>query len=225
MQKKTLLIGATPRTLTHEGTLRQFINDNYVEALIKYGCNVILLTLDNPKLEDVLDLCDGFLVTGGCDLDPVLYNEENIDNLSEGIDPRMDTCDGKVVRYAVEHKKPLMGICRGIQSINVFMGGSLFQHIPNHTGIKEGHKAIALENDVINLKGEIEINSYHHQAVKDVAPGLKVFAKHPDGTIEGLIGENLPIIAVQWHPERLQETNVSKVIFSKFISLCEEYRK
>lgn len=226
MQKKSLLIGATPRLLTHEGTLRQIINDNYVEALVKYGLNVILINLDNPNIEEVLGLCDGFLVTGGCDLDPVLYGETNDEGLSEGIEARVDKLDGQVIKYAVEHNKPLLGICRGIQSINVFMGGTLHQHIGHdHEGKKQGHMVNTFPNDLLPFTGQIEVNSYHHQAVKDPAPGLKVFAQHPDGTIEGLVGVEKPIIALQWHPERLQDTYVSKTIFSKFKELCEKYAK
>lgn len=225
MQKKTLLIGATTRLLTHEGTPRQLINDNYVEALVKYGCNVIMLTLDNPNLEEVLDLCDGFLVTGGCDLDPTLYGETNDEKLSEGIEERVDKLDGAVIKYATSNNKPLLGICRGIQSINVFMGGTLHQHIGHdHEGKKYDHVVHTFPNDMLPFTGDITVNSYHHQAVKDPAPGLKVFAKHPDGTIEGLVGIEKPIIALQWHPERLQDTIVSKTIFTKFVSLCEENR-
>ena len=106
MQRKNFIVGATPRLLTEEGTLKQFINDNYVDALLKRNANVIMLTLDNPNLTEVLDLCDGFLVTGGGDLDPVNYNEENIEDRSKELEPRLDALDKEVILYAKEKKAP-----------------------------------------------------------------------------------------------------------------------
>lgn len=212
------IIGLTPRVLTEDNVEKQFVNDNYVNALVKSGFNVIMLTLDNPNPEEIFDLCDGFLVTGGSDMDPIHFNEIN-NGLSKGVNPRLDTLDKLVVEYAVKHKKPMMGICRGIQSINVFMGGTLFQDIGTaHKNLPFDHHLETIENDYIKLPKEIVVNSYHHQAIKDVAPNFKVFAKHSDGTIEGIVHETLPILAVQWHPEKIYGDPISDIIFEKFSS-------
>lgn len=225
MQKKHFLVGVTPRLLTEDGTLKQFVNDNYVEALLKRNANVIMLTLDNPNLDEVLELCDGFLVTGGSDLDPLCYGEQNIEDRSKGIQPRLDEVDKQVVQYAKKHKVPTLGICRGIQSINAFMGGTLIQHLDHHTSIKYNHEVETIENDILPFDKNILTNSYHHQAVKTPAPDFEVIAHHKDGTIEVIVSHKYPIIGIQWHPERLQDTKESKLIFDKFFEFMKEFHK
>jgi len=214
------LIGVTPRLLVEETTEKQFVNSSYVNYLLKYDCNIIMLTLNNPNIEEVLDLCDGFLITGGTDVDPKFYNEENTD--SKGIDSRLDILDKQVVEYAVKTKKPLLGICRGHQSINVFLGGSLIQHMDNHRGIKDNHEVVTTKNPYLDFDEYISTNSYHHQAVKDLAPNMEIVAKHKDGTCEAIIHKELPIIGVQWHPELMDGTKESKIIFDKFFDFINK---
>lgn len=214
------LIGVTPRLLVEETTEKQFVNSSYVNYLLRYDCNIIMLTLNNPKIEEVLDLCDGFLITGGTDVDPKFYNEEN--NGSKCIDDRLDILDKQVVEYAVKNKKPLLGICRGHQSINVFLGGSLIQHMENHRGIKEGHEVKTVKNAYLAFDENILTNSYHHQAVKDLAPNMEIVAKHADGTCEAIIHKELPIIGIQWHPELMITSNESKIIFDKFFEFVNK---
>lgn len=218
------LIGVTPRLLVEDGVQKQFVNNTYVSALLNYDVNVIMLTLDNPCVEDILSLCDGFVITGGSDLDPKYYGETN-EGLSKGVDERLDILDKKVVEYAKEHKVPMLGICRGHQSINTFLGGSLFQHIDNHTSIKANHEVQTLPNRLLAFDKDILTNSYHHQAVKKLAPGLVEVAKHGDGTNEAFIHEELPVIGIQWHPEKDPEWKESKLIFDKFIELVNEFKK
>ncbi len=117
MKKK--LIGVTPRLLTEGDTVKQFVNEVYLSALIKRDFNVIMLTLDNPQLDDVLALCDGFLITGGSDVDPTYFHEVN-EGLSKGVKPQLDKIDQQVVLYAEKNKLPMLGICRGHQTLNVF---------------------------------------------------------------------------------------------------------
>ncbi len=214
---KHKLIGVTARFLTHEGTEREFVNRNYIDALLRYNCNTILLMCDNPNLEEVLDLCDGFLVTGGSDIDPKFFGEVN-NGESEEVMEELDILDKQVIEYAVKTKKPLLGICRGHQSINVFLGGSLNQDIgKSHSDIKNGHVITSIKNDVLNFDPVFEANSYHHQTLKKVAPGLKVICMKDD-VVEAVVHESLPIIGVQWHPERLMDSKESKMIFDKFFS-------
>ena len=215
----TKLIGITPRTLTEDGVLKQFVNQTYVDAIVGCGFNVIMLTLDNPNPEAIFDLCDGFLITGGSDLDPACFGEENT-GLSKGVNPSLDLLDKKVVEYALKTKKPLLGICRGHQSINVFCGGTLHQDIgDSHKSLKYDHKAKSIKNRLLAFDEEIIINSYHHQAVKDVAPNMTAVCFHEDGTNEAIIHNELPIIGVQWHPEKLPGDKVSNFIFEKFKEL------
>lgn len=216
------LIGVTSRLLTEDNVEKQFVNTRYLTPLIERGFNTIMLTLNNSNPEDVLHICDAFLISGGTDIDPKHYNEEN-NGLSKGIDSRLDELDKLVVIHAFKYKKPLLGICRGHQSINVFLGGSLFQDLVNlnnnHKSIKEDHLVNITNNNFINLKDTINVNSYHHQAIKDLASGLEVIGTHNDKTIEIIHHKTLPIFAVQWHPEIDSDSFVSKKIFDKFAEL------
>lgn len=212
---KTKIIGVTARVLYEDNVRKQFVNERYLKALIERGFNTLMLTLDNPHIEEILSLCDGFLITGGYDIDPVFFNEENKGE-SKNCDPHLDALDREVISYAKEHKLPLLGICRGHQAINVFLGGSLFQDIGNsHSGVT--HLVSSYPNDVLPFSNEFETNSYHHQAIKDLASDLKVIAKAKnDGVIEAVIHEELPIIGIQWHPEMCQDKESSKLIFDTF---------
>ncbi len=218
------LICLTPRLLTPEEVEKQFVNTRYLRPLIKRGFNTLLLTLDNPNNEKILQLCDGFLITGGTDLDPKFYNEEN-EGLSKNVHDRLDELDKLVVKHAVKNKKPLLGICRGLQSINVFLGGSLIQDLDEvnetHNSVKENHEVIMDKNNGFNLPELIKVNSYHHQAIKKLAPDLKVIGRHKDNTIEMVVHNTLPIFAVQWHPEINSESDVSNILFDKFKELFD----
>ena len=203
------LIGVTPRISQNDDVEREGVNRNYIEALQKRDANVIMLTINNPNLTEILDLCDGFVVTGGNDMDPKYYGETN-EGLSKGVREEHDIIDKEVIEYAVKNKKPLLGICRGHQSINVILGGTLIQDIgKSHSNLHDDQVANTVKNHVLAFDETIITNSFHHQAVGKVAPNMKVVATHPDGTIEAIVHEFLPIIGIQWHPERLQHTKPS----------------
>ena len=210
------IIGVTPRISQNGDVERVGVNINYCDALQERGANVIMITLNNPNLTEILDLCDGFLVTGGNDMDPKYYGEIN-EGLSKGVREEHDIIDKEVIEYAVKNKKPLLGICRGHQSINVILGGTLLQDIgTSHSNLHDGVPAYTIENDVLKFEKDIITNSFHHQAVGKVAPNMKVVAFHEDGTVEAIVHETLPIIGIQWHPERLLNSEPSKIIFDKF---------
>lgn len=215
------IIGATPRIIFEGTTKKQFINERYVSCLIERGFNVIMLTTKNPNIEDVLSICDGFLITGGADVNPKNFNETN-EGLSKGCDTDLDDIDKIVTLHSIKHKKPLLGICRGIQSINVFAGGSLYQDIgKSHGNVSIDHFVDVFDNRLLSFKNpKINCNSYHHQALKTIAPDFKVIAKYED-TIEAVVHNSLPIIAVQWHPEMIPNTEESKIIFDSFIKLFD----
>lgn len=210
------IIGITPRIIMENGVEKQFVNTRYVKQLTDRGLNVVMITTNNPNPEEILKLCDGFLITGGSDIDPIYFNEQN-EGLSKNILPALDILDKAIVEHAVKTRKPLLGICRGHQAINVFLGGSLFQDIgKDHESIKIEHFVKTMKNPLLSFKETINVNSYHHQAVKDLAPGLELIATHPDGTIEAFIHKTLPIVGIQWHPEIIANSEESKLIFDLF---------
>lgn len=217
---KQKIIGVTPRLQKSvERELLQ-VNTLYLKALTDRNLVPVILPFPEVDLMQVLELCDGFLIIGGDDINPAYYQEQN-SGLSKDIDERLDKIDKLVIDYAVKHHKPLLGICRGLQSINVFMGGSLYQDIEtaqlshSHEGKNHPVKRITLTNLTKQLPDEFMINTYHHQAIKALAPNFDIIYQHED-IIEGIQHQVLPIIAFQWHPERLLETPSSQVIFDYF---------
>jgi len=221
MQK---LICLTSRTLIENGIEKQFVNTRYLTPLIERGLNTVMLTLENPNPEMIFDLCDGFVVTGGVDLNPETYHKIN-EGLSKDVCDRLDRLDQQVISYAKSHHKPLLGICRGHQSLNVFMGGSLIQDLgsigKSHEHISDHHTIHAMPNSFVELDKHLKTNSFHHQAIDQLAPDFKIFATHEDGTIEAIIHKELPMIGVQWHPEASPTSEVSKRIFDAFLKLIK----
>ncbi len=172
--------------------------------------------------EEICDICDGLLVTGSAnDVHPKYYNEKKL----KGKEYKYD--EFPMVKKAVElfnkKQKPILGICAGIQEINVVFGGSLNQKIEHHNLLDNSKHKIEIKKHSILYeiyqKQEIEVNSYHNQSVNKVAPGFKVTALSNDGIVEGIEREN--ILAVQWHPE---VTNDIK-LFQKFIDMCQKIKK
>jgi putative glutamine amidotransferase len=219
------LIGITPRLLTESGVEKQFINTRYIKHLTQRGFNTIQINLDNPNNDAIFEMCDGFLITGGTDVDPIHFNEVN-EGLSKNVDMRLDLMDKQITEYAIKSKKPLLGICRGLQTINVFSGGSLYQDLQDlnntHNSIKENHEVMIKNHPLFGFEGLIKVNSYHHQAIKDVADSFDVIGRHIDGTIEMIVHKTLPIFAVQWHPEIDIELPFSKLIFDTFEKLVKK---
>jgi len=218
------LICITPRLLTEDKTEKQFVNTRYVNQINKRGFNSILLTLENPNQAEIFNLCDAFLITGGTDLDPSCYHEAN-DGLSLDVDLRLDSLDKDVIEYAIHYKKPLLGICRGLQSLNVFLGGTLKQDLGSlndtHKNIKDNHIVHMVNHPYFAWGRQISVNSYHHQAIKDLAPSLQAIGTHKDSTIEMAIHNTLPIFAVQWHPEITPDSPYSNIIFDAFLKLIK----
>lgn len=219
---KQKIIGITPRYyLNDEGKKFLRVSQFYLDYIQNQNIISIILT-PSENLSQILDLCDGFLVLGGDDMDPTYYGETNDLGLSKEIDPVIDIIDQQVIEYAVANKKPMLGICRGIQSIVAFLGGSLYQDI-NHFNLNHPHEGIyhnvtKVENFGVAklLPDEFMVNTYHHQCPKVLPKGFKkLFVNHD--IIEMVEHESLPIIATQWHPERIN-TKESKIIVDYFIS-------
>lgn len=176
---------------------------------------------------------DGLILCGGGDVEPKYYNEEITE--SKGIDDDRDRAELALIKAFVEAGKPVLGICRGHQILNVYFGGSLHQHMPetpvHRSGTKEDlvHPVTATQEGVVGtLYGEsFTVNSFHHQAVKELGKGLVATAFWQDTYVEAFQHETLPVFGVQWHPERLCCSHArpdaidGTKIFEYFIALCK----
>ena len=200
------------------------------------GLPLVLPYIESEEIIDAfVDSCDGFLFTGGADVEPEYYGEEKKDTCGE-TEPSRDKLEFAVLKKVLEKNKPILGICRGLQLINVAMGGTLYQDIPTECGSDIRHvqtedkyapsHPIFVENNtpLFHLVGK-EImtgNSFHHQAIKTLADGLKVMAKSHDGMIEGVYATDKKYLcAYQWHPERLYSFDDNKILFDDFINTCK----
>lgn len=227
---KQSFIGITPRFITNNETgIRAVkINMDYINQIINYN-KVPLILFDDNNLEENLKLCEGFFLLGGDDIDPKYYGEDNLEGLSKDIDEYTDTIDKKIIEYAVANKVPTIGICRGHQDLAAFLGGTLYQDIPTanleHPSEDKKHYVTKITRTELldRLPDTFLVNTFHHQAVKDVAPGFIATLVNHD-VIEAMEHTTLPIISVQWHPERYY-TNESKIIFDYFYELVEQYKK
>ncbi|MCL2522525.1 MAG: type 1 glutamine amidotransferase [Erysipelotrichales bacterium] len=215
-------IGITVRVTKDKTVWKQFVNSPYLEAMEKYKLIPIILPVEEESYKELFSLCDGFIIAGGADIDPKYYNEEI--TLSTGIEEKMDLLDKAVYEFAVKNKKPLFGICRGLQVINVFAGGSLYQDLGIKNEVHQdkplGH-LINLEKNILFKdfkENKVQVNSYHHQAIKDLAPDYYIDATSEDNVIEAISHKTLPIVAFQWHPER-DDTPINDYVFQYFISL------
>lgn len=219
----------------------------YMDAIrISGGVPFIFpLEAEGDDLARLFELCDGFLLTGGHDVSPVLYNQAPSEQCGQANALR-DKLEAQAFSYALEADKPVLGICRGIQIINALCGGTLYQDLPtehehelgidhvNHqmeppydkvchrVSIVEGSplfEALGLAESGIT---EIGVNSYHHQAIKDLAPTLESMAISEDGLIEAVYMPSQNFIqAVQWHPEfSFHSDENSRRIVASFIEAC-----
>lgn len=180
---------------------------DYARGVLEAGGLPVNLPLDaDPSL--YLDRLDGILLSGGADIGAEHYGSET-GEADDPVEPQRDDFELALFAGARERELPTLGICRGLQLINVGSGGTLHQHVPEHAGFTRPPATllhdIELRADSVlgGLYGQShQVNSLHHQTVDAVGDGLRVTASH-DGSVEGLEHESLPIVAVQWHPEML----------------------
>lgn len=196
-------------------------NQTYVQAMTRAGAAPLLLPLltDHTLLRVLYERLDGLLLSGGEDVDPALYGEPLHEQCGP-VSPERDEMELTLARWAMDDGKPLLAICRGIQVLNVALGGSLYQDIgaqvpgagrhrwyPDYPRDQRSHTVLVTPEtrlaDILTTTS-LPVNSLHHQAIKEVAPGLAVVARAPDGVIEGVEAESHPFaLGVQWHPEDL----------------------
>ena len=209
------------------------VASDYVKSIERAG-GIPLLIPFTEDIETVIDLakrCDGILITGGDDVDPMLYNED-VSIKTTHLEPRRDRQEAALLRELLFNTEiPLLGICRGCQVINAIAGGTLHQDLTSqelyHVMLAASHDAFA--HTVYLKEGSklesiigsptIRTNSYHHQAVKDVAPGFDIVGSAADGVTEAIQkqGDRF-VLGVQWHPEKTQSCSTNQKIFEAFIN-------
>ncbi|WP_294681798.1 gamma-glutamyl-gamma-aminobutyrate hydrolase family protein [uncultured Gemella sp.] len=198
---------------------RLYINGYFSEIAEKAGFILFPVCSDNG-LEEIAAMCSGLIIAGrDRDINPKYYGEEPLEGLEYPEDLYEDELDFRLIELFEKSNKPILGICSGLQSLNIYHGGTLKQHIDEHTSKEQlVRHNIDIEEDsfVHSLYGsKTEVNSIHHQAINKVADGFKVTAVAEDGNIEAIEKGNL--IGVQWHPEVDYEIDT----FKKFLDLCE----
>lgn len=200
-------------------SISYYLNNYFKEIFDKLDILLIPVVSEN-RLEEVCSLCDGLILTGSeNDVHPKYYNEKPIE---EKTYDKFD--EYSLVKKAVEvfnkKDKPILGICGGVQELNVIFGGTLNQLIPNHQFIGDETKQHRIKLNKKSFlfkvynKEYINVNSYHSQSVKDVAPNFTVTAVSDDGVIEAI--ENGNIIGVQWHPEAIYDIELFDSFFKTF---------
>jgi putative glutamine amidotransferase len=197
------------------------------------GLPTLLPVLPGSEAEQLAGL-DALLLSGGVDVDPEYFGASHEAGLGE-VDPERDQFELELYRLARAAGKPVLGICRGFQVINIAEGGTLHQHLPAVEGVWADHaqtaRAPVLGHRVQLSAGtrlaeafaasSLRVNSYHHQGVRDLAPGLTVSAWAPDGLVEAIEGPG--VTAVQWHPEMLFEQHPEHLVpFRMLVEACRE---
>lgn len=229
------IIGITCGHEWTDGRDRYFAPTAVIRAVAAAGGVPLLIpnAFDRQKLVAALDAVDGLVLPGGVDVDPQLYGEEPALGMGD-FDPDWDGVDVAAAGLALQRDLPVLGICRGMQALNVAAGGTLYQDIPTQVPAALKHQqkgprwaashgvALAADSRLAGALGatHLRVNSYHHQAVKDVAPGFRAVAKAPDGVIEAIEGAaHRYALGVQWHPELMLEREpLFAALFSDFVA-------
>jgi putative glutamine amidotransferase len=243
------IIGLATQTLEASGELPRcwVMGQRYVHALTTVGAVPWLIPLldnDLEALRAIYDRLDGLFLTGGVDVDPSHYGEAK-ESFCGRTDPTRDAVELQLIRWALADYKPLLGVCRGIQVLNVACGGTLYQDVAAQLSSAIKHDYFPQQGNYtrdyvvhnVSIKSESrlarcsgiersQVNSMHHQGIKTLGRGLVASAHAPDGLIEGIEGTNGQyLVGVQWHPEELSDTEPSmRRLFESFVEEASKER-
>lgn len=218
---------------------RQFILWDYMQCLCDAGAVPLLLSpaMTSSELKACVDKLDGLMLAGGNDIDPDCFGQQPIPELGE-VNPARDRLELALIQAFYEAGKPIFGICRGIQMMNVALGGTVYQDLgvqyPADTGNAPmahqqtslprypSHRVDIAESSLLHRivgASQLRVNSTHHQAVWKVAPSLAVCARATDGVVEAVEDASRPfVLGVQWHPERMTGTDeAARRLFEAFV--------
>ncbi len=228
-------IGITTRqTQTPEGLQAFSLLRAYVDAVLEAGGVPVLIPVSLPvsQIPTLLERLDGVILSGGGDIHPQFFPGAPHPSI-DGVDIERDALELTLARRALEYQKPLLGICRGCQVLNVALGGTLYTHLPDQLGRQVDHSRPGTERRVLahsvrvqpnsllaEILGEetLRVNSLHHQGIARVGNGLRPNAWAEDGLIEGVELPHAPfVIGVQWHPEWLTDQEAMRRLFARLI--------
>lgn len=184
-------------------------NSSYVKCLRSLGADIVMIPCENGI--SMLDGVDGLILAGGYDVNPVYYGEHK-EEMTHLADKKQDLYEMSLVHASIRNGLPLLGICRGIQVINVALGGTLVQNCNDHYG---NLHSVQIKNSAIMPDGCICVNSFHHQRVGKVGESLKVTGTTFSGDIEMIEHKKAPLFGVQWHPEK----QYGGEVIERFLSL------
>lgn len=234
-------VGVPYRTVKEQdiGELRKF--DKYLKAIQAVGGEPvpISLRLNTEELESRMQTLDAVVLTGSpADWDPTRYHAQRHPKSADP-DALREWTDHQLLKHAFREHKPVLAICYGVQSLNVYRDGTLVQDIPSELSTQIGHSRKGLPPDaddpvhpakleadsrLAQLAGatEIQINSSHHQCIRDPGRGLRVVAHAPDGVIEAVEweGDSDWVMGVQWHPERMTEDSLAQALFRELVAVA-----
>lgn len=236
------VIGVVP--LVDYGRESLWMLPGYLDGVAEAGGVAVTLPLtsDPEAILRLVGTVDGVLLTGGQDVDPATYGErsEGARELCGELCPERDAMEALLVPAAIEADLPILGVCRGIQALNALLGGTLWQDLPaQRPSDVEHHGKPPYDQPVHTVEvlpgtplaallgaGALPVNSYHHQALREVAPGLEAMAAAPDGVVEAVWRPASRFCwAVQWHPEFSHAVDApSRAIFSAFVSAARARR-
>lgn len=229
---KSPIIGITTYSRSEAGEF--YLPGAYVDAVRMYGGTPVLLPPSQPDPDRLLDLLDGLVFSGGGDIDPLLYNG-SAHPMIYLVDEERDQFELALAKAALNKPLPVLGICRGMQLLNVASGGSLVAHVPDVYGDRILHRLdnprrptqhavqVTPHSRLAQVLGtcSIHVVSWHHQALKMVAPGWQVVGQAEDGLVEAIEHQQHPwMLGVQWHPEMSPDDPVHQRLFQALVEVA-----